>query len=132
MKPILEIQNISKSFQIRHENHSYLNLRDSLTSFFKSTNVSNEDFYALKNISFNVEKGDTLGILGRNGAGKSTLLKILSKITPPDSGKIISRGRIASLLEVGTGFHSELSGREKCLYEWLDFRNAQSRNKQKF
>jgi|APLak6261662433_1056034.scaffolds.fasta_scaffold00086_12 lipopolysaccharide transport system ATP-binding protein len=112
MKPILEIQNISKSFQIRHENHSYLNLRDSLTSFFKSNNVSNEDFYALKNISFNVEKGDTLGILGRNGAGKSTLLKILSKITPPDSGKIISRGRIASLLEVGTGFHAELSGRE--------------------
>jgi lipopolysaccharide transport system ATP-binding protein len=71
-----------------------------------------EDFWALRNVSFNVETGDTIGIIGKNGAGKSTLLKILSKITPPTEGKIIGRGRIASLLEVGTGFHSELSGRE--------------------
>ncbi len=112
MKPILEIQNVSKKFRIQHEKQSYLSLRDSLTSIFKSNTSTSEDFYALKNINFEVFPGESIGIIGRNGAGKSTLLKILSKITPPSSGKIISRGRIASLLEVGTGFHSELSGRE--------------------
>jgi lipopolysaccharide transport system ATP-binding protein len=78
---------------------------------FKSK-TTDEEFYALKHVSFNVFPGESIGIIGKNGAGKSTLLKILSKITPPTSGKIISRGRIASLLEVGTGFHAELSGRE--------------------
>jgi lipopolysaccharide transport system ATP-binding protein len=112
LKPILEIQNISKIFRIQHEQQGHLNLRDSLASLFKPAHKTKEEFYALNNISFNVMPGDTVGIIGKNGAGKSTLLKILSKITPPTSGKIISRGRIASLLEVGTGFHSELSGRE--------------------
>lgn len=113
MKPILDIQQISKKFQIRHENQPYLSLRDSMTSLFRAVSQPvREDFYALKHISFQVEEGDTLGIIGKNGAGKSTLLKILSKITPPTSGRIVSRGRIASLLEVGTGFHPELSGRE--------------------
>jgi len=111
VKPILEIQNISKKFRINHEQEPYLSLRDSISSIFKSK-TSQEDFWALKDISFNVMPGDTVGIIGKNGAGKSTLLKILSKITPPTSGKIIGRGRIASLLEVGTGFHPELSGRE--------------------
>lgn len=112
MKPILEIQNITKRFKIQHETQAYLSLRDSLVSLFKPTSSSSEEFYALNDVSFNVLQGDTVGIIGKNGAGKSTLLKILSKITPPTSGKIISRGRIASLLEVGTGFHPELSGRE--------------------
>lgn len=112
MKPILEVQNISKRFRIHHEKQTYLNIRDSISSIFKKDNSSDEVFYALDDVSFNVMPGDSLGIIGRNGAGKSTLLKILSKITPPSSGKIISRGRIASLLEVGTGFHAELSGRE--------------------
>ena len=111
MKPILEIQNISKKFRINHEQQPYLSLRDSLASIFKDKS-SKEDFWALKDVSFNVMPGDTVGIIGKNGAGKSTLLKILSKITPPTSGKIVSRGRIASLLEVGTGFHPELTGRE--------------------
>ncbi len=111
MKPILEIQTISKKFRISHEQQPYLSLRDSLASIFKDKS-SKEDFWALKDVSFEVMPGDTLGIIGKNGAGKSTLLKILSKITPPTSGKIISRGRIASLLEVGTGFHPELTGRE--------------------
>lgn len=112
MKPILEIQHISKKFRIRHEKQPYLSIRDSFSSLFKPSKNTTEDFYALQDISFNVNQGDTVGIIGKNGAGKSTLLKILSKITPPTTGKIICRGRIASLLEVGTGFHPELSGRE--------------------
>lgn len=113
MKPILEIHDISKKFRIHHEKQSYLSLRDNIAGAFKRREKgSMEDFWALKHVNFNVEQGESVGIIGKNGAGKSTLLKILSKITPPTSGKIISRGRVASLLEVGTGFHPELSGRE--------------------
>lgn len=111
MKPIVEIKSLSKKFRINHEQQPYLSLRDSVANMFRSRSAK-EDFWALKDVSFDVMAGDTVGIIGKNGAGKSTLLKILSKITPPTSGKIILRGRIASLLEVGTGFHSELSGRE--------------------
>lgn len=112
MKPILEIQNIGKKYRINHEaQQPYLSLRDSISGIFKGRNTK-EDFWALKDVSFNVYPGESIGIIGKNGAGKSTLLKVLSKITPPTTGKIISRGRIASLLEVGTGFHPELTGRE--------------------
>jgi len=112
MKPILEIKDLSKKFKIYHEKKPYLTMRESLFSIFSKTNLSKETFWALKNISFSVEAGESLGIIGKNGAGKSTLLKILSKITPPTEGRIIARGRVASLLEVGTGFHPELTGRE--------------------
>jgi lipopolysaccharide transport system ATP-binding protein len=111
MRPVLEIQSISKKFMIGHEKLPYYSLRDKLSNLFKSGS-SSEEFWALRDVSFDVQAGESLGIIGRNGAGKSTLLKILSRITPPSSGRIITRGRIASLLEVGTGFHQELTGRE--------------------
>lgn len=111
MKPILEVENISKKFLIGHQHLPYLSLRDKLTGLFKPE-TSKEEFMALRDVSFQVMPGESVGIIGRNGAGKSTLLKILSRITPPSSGHINVRGRIASLLEVGTGFHQELTGRE--------------------
>lgn len=111
MKPILEIQKVSKKYSISHQAASYLTFRDRISSGLL-TRSTKEDFWALHDIDFQVNPGDSIGIIGKNGAGKSTLLKILSKITPPTSGKIITRGRIASLLEVGTGFHPELTGRE--------------------
>ena len=112
MKPILEIQHITKQFKIGIRQESYLSLRDVIANPFKKKTQNDKTFFALNDVSFVVYPGESIGIIGKNGAGKSTLLKILSKITPPTSGKIICRGRIASLLEVGTGFHPELSGRE--------------------
>jgi lipopolysaccharide transport system ATP-binding protein len=111
MKPILEVQNISKKFLIQHQQLPYLSFRDKLSGLF-SPKEATEEFWALRDISFDVQPGESIGIIGRNGAGKSTLLKILSRITPPTTGRITVRGRIASLLEVGTGFHQELTGRE--------------------
>lgn len=116
MKPILEIHNISKRYKIEHLSRTYPTFREKILQTFQRNDGNTEEFWALKNVSFDVHEGDALGIIGRNGAGKSTLLKILSKITPPTKGKIVSRGRIASLLEVGTGFHPELTGRENIYF----------------
>lgn len=116
MKPILEIQNISKKYRINHQSGSYVSLREKVLSVLRFEKQQQEDFWALNDVSFSVNPGESIGIIGRNGAGKSTLLKVLSKITPPTKGKIISRGRIASLLEVGTGFHPELTGRENIFF----------------
>ncbi|MDH4088843.1 MAG: ABC transporter ATP-binding protein [Cyclobacteriaceae bacterium] len=116
MKPILEVQNLSKRYKISHLPKAYLSLREQMLTAFRTSGNSSEEFWALKDVTFEINPGDSVGIVGRNGAGKSTLLKILSKITPPTNGKIISRGRVASLLEVGTGFHPELTGRENIYF----------------
>ncbi len=126
MTMVIKIENLSKSYLIGHQKQqSYTAIRDVIMdkiSGFKERlrhplspnkkRVDIEEFWALQDINLNIEQGDRLGIIGRNGAGKSTLLKVLSRITDPTRGRITIDGRVASLLEVGTGFHPELSGRE--------------------
>lgn len=109
------VENISKMYEIS-KFQKETQIRDAIINFAKRKLFNNKDkveeVWALKDVSFSLEDGETVGIIGNNGAGKSTILKILSKITYPTSGKIKTRGRVASLLEVGTGFHDELTGRE--------------------
>jgi len=107
---VIEAQNLSKQYTLG--SRQPYSLREMLTGLFDRSDGSNRVLWALRDVSFTVDEGETLGLIGHNGAGKSTLLKILSRITKPTSGTASIRGRVGSLLEVGTGFHSELSGRE--------------------
>jgi len=118
----ISVENLSKVYQLAHLSRRHQTFREALTDMalapirrfrqLSGTDDSLEDFWALKDVSFSVQRGEVVGIVGRNGAGKSTLLKVLSRIVEPTEGQAILRGRVASLLEVGTGFHPELSGRE--------------------
>ena len=122
MKPIIEVKHISKKYKYG-KRKLYYTLRETMSDFAKGPFkligrnqdqklLGKGEFWALKDVSFKLNKGEVLGIIGPNGSGKSTLLKILSRITPPTKGEAVLRGRVASLLEVGTGFQQELTGRE--------------------
>lgn len=142
-QPVISVRSIGKMYRLG-ETISHDTLRDHIAHGFKSlfgcngaSNCSprparHKEFWALKDVSFDVAKGEVVGIIGRNGAGKSTLLKVLSKITDPTVGEIRLRGRVASLLEVGTGFHPELTGRENIYLNGAILGMSQTEIKRRF
>lgn len=136
-QPIIEVKNLGKKYRLGQFGAGSLReeierFKDRITGKNKDTQVSIHDFWALRNISFEVGKGEVVGIVGKNGAGKSTLLKLLSRITEPTEGEAFIRGRVVSLLEVGTGFHPELTGRDNIFLNGTILGMTRSEIKERF
>ena len=123
MPAAIEIRHVSKHFRLYHEHYS--SLKERMIHFGR---IPFEDFVALDDINVEIEEGSTVGILGHNGSGKSTLLKCVAGILQPNDGEIVTRGRLAALLELGAGFHPELTGRENIFMNALDPRALQARH----
>lgn len=143
--PVIQVDGLGKKYVLRHgpaNQARYSTLREVLAGGFRALpgrlwkrgggGATNEEFWALRDISFAVQRGDVVGVIGRNGAGKSTLLKVLSRITAPTTGRIVLDGRVASLLEVGTGFHPELTGRENVFLNGAILGMSRAEIRQKF
>jgi lipopolysaccharide transport system ATP-binding protein len=138
MRPIVQVRNLSKRYHLRWSRNTHPTLREALVGAVKAPferlagrNGSESALWALRNVSFEVKPGEVIGIIGPNGAGKSTLLKILSRITKPTEGEADIYGRVGSLLEIGTGFHPDLTGRENIYLNAaiLGMRRAEIRRK---